>query len=147
MSMNIPWLDILKAAYPDVPTSEETEVAVVSPQYASDIAVIMSTTDRGSLNNYLMWRLVQAYMPFLSKAFREVVDLYRASLTGAEKPLERWEFCQDATERFFGHLTTSMLAARSPNSRRRRSWTFTMAPRLRRTCGSPIGRGLGGAGS
>ena len=32
-------------------SSEETEIVVVSPQYAEDIDVIMSTTDKGSLNN------------------------------------------------------------------------------------------------
>ncbi len=109
MSMNIPWLEILKAAYSDAPMSEETEVIMASPQYAADIAVIMSTTDRASLNNYLMWQLVQAYMPYLSKQFREVVELYRRTLTGAQKPLERWEMCAITTERFFGHLTDVMV--------------------------------------
>ena len=33
-SMNIPWLEILKAAYSDAPMSEEMEVVVASPQYA-----------------------------------------------------------------------------------------------------------------
>ena len=37
MSMNIPWLEILKAAYSDAPMSEETEVVVASPQYAGAI--------------------------------------------------------------------------------------------------------------
>ena len=110
MAINIPWLEILKSAYPDAPMSEETKVVVVSPQYAADIAVIMATTDRASLNNYLMWRLVQAYMPYLSKPFREVADLYRKSIAGAQKPLERWEFCQVTTERFFDHLLNSMFA-------------------------------------
>jgi predicted metalloendopeptidase len=108
MSMNIPWLEILKAAYSDAPMSEETEVVVASPQYAADIAVIMSTTDRASLNNYLMWQLVQVYMPYLSKQFREVLELYRKTLTGAQKPLERWEMCEITTERFFGHLMNAM---------------------------------------
>jgi endothelin-converting enzyme len=121
MSMNIPWLEILKAAFSDAPMSEETEVMVVSPQYAADIAVILSTTDRGSLNNYLMWRLVQSYMPYLSKTFREVADLYRKSLTGAQKPLERWEFCARTTEAFFGHLMNSMFARElGPDMRERR---------------------------
>ena len=35
-------------------SSEETKIVVVSPQYAADIDVIMSTTDKGSLNNYLV---------------------------------------------------------------------------------------------
>jgi len=68
----------------------------------------MSTTDRGSLNNYLMWQLAKSYMPYLSKPFQEAADLYRKSLTGAQKPLERWEFCEITAERFFGHLMTSI---------------------------------------
>ncbi len=64
--------------------------------------------DRGSLNNYLMWQLAKSYMPYLSKPFQEAADLYRKSLTSAQKPLERWEFCEVTAERFFGHLMTSM---------------------------------------
>ena len=118
-SMNVPWLEILKATYPEAPMSEETEVLVFSPQYLSDVAVILSTTDRASLNNYLMWRLVQSYMPFLSKTFREVVEQYRKSLEGAQKPLERWEFCQVTTERFFGHLLGAMYTRGQPRLRER----------------------------
>ncbi|QQP56615.1 Uncharacterized protein FKW44_001333, partial [Caligus rogercresseyi] len=113
MSMTIPWLEILKAAFSDASMSEETSLVVVSPQYVADIAVIMSTTDRGSLNNYLMWRLAETYMPYLSKTYREVVDVYRKSITGAQKPIERWEFCQDTTERFFGHYLNAIYSQRS----------------------------------
>ena len=64
---------------------------------------------RGSLNNYLVWKLVHKFLPYLSKAFTEVVDLYRNQLTGAQKSVQRWEFCADTTQMFFGHLTDSLL--------------------------------------
>ena len=116
MSMNIPWLEIAKAAFSEAPLSEDTQVVVISPQYVADIAVILSTTDRGSLNNYLMWQLARAYMPYLSKPFRESVDQYRKALTGASKPPERWEFCAFTTERFFSHLTSAMVAEARPRT-------------------------------
>jgi len=109
MSINVPWLEVLKACYPNAQMSEDTEVLVVSPQYNADIAVIMSTTDRGSLNNYLIWRLVHSYMPFLSRQFTEVVHLYRKLLTGARKPPPRWQFCAGITHKFFAHLLDSLL--------------------------------------
>ena len=112
-SMNIQWLEILKAAYSDAQMSEETEIVVVSPRYCADIGVIMSTTDRASLNNYLMWQVASAFMPYLAKPFREIGDLYRKSLTGVQRELDRWEFCEFTTERFFGHLITSMYAKES----------------------------------
>ena len=57
MSINIPWLEVLKACYPNAGIAEETEIIVVSPQYTADIAVIMSTTDR-----YKYCELCQLYM-------------------------------------------------------------------------------------
>ena len=50
MSINIPWLEVLKACYPNAQITEDTEILVVSPQYTADIAVIMSTTDRWVYN-------------------------------------------------------------------------------------------------
>ena len=51
MSINIPWLEVLKACYPNAQITEDTEILVVSPQYTADIAVIMSTTDRWVQNS------------------------------------------------------------------------------------------------
>ena len=109
MSINIPWLDVLKACYPSAKVSENTNVLVTSPQYAADIAVIMSTTDRASLNNYLIWRLVHKYMRYLSSTYTEVINMYRRLKVGARKPPERWEFCYDVTKQFFGHLMDTLL--------------------------------------
>ena len=76
----------------------------------SDLIVIkINFACRGSLNNYLVWKLVQKFLPYLSKAYTEVVDLYRKHLTGAQKPPQRWEFCADTTQGFFGHLMDSLL--------------------------------------
>lgn len=55
-------------------------------------------------------------MPYLSKAFRESVDLYSKALTGASKAPERWEFCALTTERFFAHLTSAMVADTRPRA-------------------------------
>ena len=79
-------------------------------RYCSDIAVIISTTDRASLNNYMMWQMAATFMPYLSKPFREIVDLYRKSLTGIQREHDRWEFCEKTTERFFSYLITAMFA-------------------------------------
>ncbi|CAG7720796.1 unnamed protein product, partial [Allacma fusca] len=44
-----------------------TEVLVSSEQYLVDISSIISTTDKGNLNNYLMWHFTHQYLPYLSK--------------------------------------------------------------------------------
>ena len=68
-----------------------SQVVVVSPQYCSDIGVIMSTTDRASMNNYLMWQLASSFMPYLAKPFREIGFLYKKALTGVQRDLDRWD--------------------------------------------------------
>ena len=117
MSINIPWVEVLKACFPSAKISENTDVIVVSPQYAADIAVIMSTTDRASLNNYLIWQLVHTYMPYLSSTYTEVMNMYLKFQTGAQKPLQRWEFCYDVTQKFFGHLMDSIYYETQVNKR------------------------------
>ena len=57
-----------------------------------------------------MWQMTAAFMPYLSKPFREIVDLYRKSLTGIQREYDRWEFCEITTERFFSYLITAMFA-------------------------------------
>ena len=58
----------------------------------------------------MMWQMAAAFMPYLSKPFREIVDLYRKSLTGIQREHDRWEFCEITTERFFSYLITAMFA-------------------------------------
>lgn len=50
-----------------------------------------------------------------------MTDLYRKALTGADKPLERWEFCEATVERFFGHLLNSLFAQAVKNRSERRT--------------------------
>ena len=54
--------------------------------------------------------MTAAFMPYLSKPFRDIVDLYRKSLTGVQRQYDRWEFCEITTERFFSYLITAMFA-------------------------------------
>ena len=61
MSINIPWLEVLKACYPNAQITEETEILVVSPQYTADIAVIMSTTDRLDLVMFLIFSNISPF--------------------------------------------------------------------------------------
>ena len=99
------------------------QVVVVSPQYCSDIGVIMSTTDRASMNNYLMWQLASSFMPYLAKPFREIGFLYKKALTGVQRDLDRWDkvhlfYCKQHINYWFqltvrGH-TLRMTAIFSP---------------------------------
>lgn len=70
--------------YPDVSLSENTEVIVTSLEYLSQLAQIISSTDRRTMNGYLIWTLVREYLPFLSDNYTAAMDSFNNELFGKE---------------------------------------------------------------
>ena len=79
MSINIPWLEVLKACYPNAQITEDTEILVVSPQYTADIAVIMSTTDRW-VYIYSSQRTFGEVFTIIEKAATRVFSWFKAQV-------------------------------------------------------------------
>lgn len=107
---SIPWRDILLAIYPKASVNEDTEILVVSPKFLVGVSRIISTSDRASLNNYLMWRLVNEYLPYLSSAFTDILDMYQKDLRGVAEPMPRWEKCVEVTRSVLGYAVGVMFA-------------------------------------
>lgn len=101
ISQRIKWIDHLKAFFTNAYISENTPVYTTSKQYLTDVSTILSTTDMGSLNSYLIWTLVFKYAPYLSEKYRTAYDTYLRVFTGAPEPQPRWEFCIEATNEVF----------------------------------------------
>lgn len=49
-----------------------------------------------------MWKMAEAYVPYLSVKFREIVKIYTAELTGEKDLPPRWETCVSLLQRFMG---------------------------------------------
>ncbi|CAH0384451.1 unnamed protein product [Bemisia tabaci] len=96
----VPLQEILIAKYPNAQIDDNTQLIVPHVEYLQEISKIISTTDRGSLNNYLLWKLTSEYVGYLSESFQELVSIYKKTVTGEEKIPERWEFCIETTEKF-----------------------------------------------
>ncbi|CAL4065627.1 unnamed protein product, partial [Meganyctiphanes norvegica] len=103
IARSVPWLDLLRKIFPNSKLDHRTDVLIVSRNYFSDLSELISTTDRGLLNNYLIFSFVTAYMPYLSADNKRVLDLYQQEFTGMKDPMERWEFCIETTNKFFGY--------------------------------------------
>ncbi|VEN42156.1 unnamed protein product, partial [Callosobruchus maculatus] len=98
----IKFYDILLAMYKDSQITDQTEVIVTSIDYLHQVAQIISTTDRKTMNGYLIWTLVREYVPFLSDKYTSVLHTFYSKLYGIEQPMERWEYCAELTNRFMG---------------------------------------------
>lgn len=55
------------------------------------------------LNDYFMWKMAEAYVPYLSVKFREIVKIYKSELTGEKDLPPRWESCVSLLQRFMGY--------------------------------------------
>ncbi|XP_021937704.1 protein gone early isoform X2 [Zootermopsis nevadensis] len=102
LAPSIPFHDILLAMFPKANIGDKTEVLMPSENYITKVSSILSTTDRGSLNNYMMWVLALHYLPYLSQEFRDTVNYFTKEMTGANEPLQRWEMCIETLQRFMG---------------------------------------------
>lgn len=116
--LKIPFFDILQEMYPEVAVTESTEVLVTSEKYLSQLAQIISSTDRRMLNGYLIWTLVRTYLPFLSDKYTSAMDSFNFELFGKKvnsersyivtgfilkgtlKSKKRWEICAGLVREF-----------------------------------------------
>ncbi|KAF7270096.1 hypothetical protein GWI33_016897 [Rhynchophorus ferrugineus] len=98
----IPFHDILQAMYPKANISENTEVIITSLSYLTQISQIIASTDRLTMNGYLIWSLVQKYIPFLADQYPPLLHSFNSALFGISQPLKRWEFCTSLLKTHMG---------------------------------------------
>ncbi|XP_049819342.1 protein gone early [Aethina tumida] len=113
-TVQLPLFDILTGMYPESGITLSSEVIVTSPEYLQEISVIVSSTDRKTMNGYLIWTLVRSYLPYLSSVFTSSWDTFNAELYGVQRSLERWETCARITRRFMGLASDALKEIENP---------------------------------
>ncbi|KAF4520934.1 hypothetical protein B566_EDAN008909 [Ephemera danica] len=108
LAQSIPLQEILRAMFPMATIDDKTELLVVSKQYLNKVSMIISTTDRSALNNYVMWTFASAYLQYLSQEYADIVNAYRREMTGAKNAIPRWEMCVSTLQRFMGLAVTAL---------------------------------------
>ncbi|XP_066139998.1 protein gone early [Euwallacea fornicatus] len=110
----IPFYDILQEIYSEITVSETTEVIVTSQEYLDEVAQIISSTDRRTLNGYLIWTLVRQYLPYLSDIYTSSVNSFYFELYGAPKSTKRWELCASLVRKYMPLATEYHLEKSHP---------------------------------
>lgn len=103
----VSWFDHLNMVFPSSNIRENTRV-VANKTYLTHVSRIISNSDDRALNNYMLWKVVHQYAPYLSNTFQQVLDNFQHALTGSTLPLDRWEFCIQETEKVFPLAITSL---------------------------------------
>mmetsp|Transcript_39287 Transcript_39287/g.58358 ORF Transcript_39287/g.58358 Transcript_39287/m.58358 type:complete len:702 (-) Transcript_39287:193-2298(-) len=77
------------------------------------MAEVVSTVVPETLKNYLRWRSVRAYAPYLSKAFvEENFDFYEKTLSGTQEIKPRWKRAMAFTESALGEALGQLYCAK-----------------------------------
>lgn len=90
------------------------------------------------LNDYFVWKLAEAYVPYLSVKFREIVKIYQAELTGEKDLPPRWEICVTLLQKFMGFGVAASLEPFVENKKEVVSTVNDMFNAIRETVRSKV---------
>ncbi|KAL8569747.1 hypothetical protein ACOMHN_007270 [Nucella lapillus] len=89
------WLKFLGDyfAVANISITEDTEIALVAEDYLRGMLDLIDQTDKRTVANYLLTRLVGGYVSYLSKDIRELNNHLRKVLSGVSVSGSRWDTC------------------------------------------------------
>ncbi len=110
---SIKWTDVLQRFFSKARLNDNTRVLLAFEGYFRNVSNVISTTDSRGLNDYLIWRMVSTYAPYLSRDFRLVHRNFRQTLLGMPSSMllddaHRWRFCLETTSKFMGYGLASL---------------------------------------
>ncbi|XP_035217684.1 neprilysin-2-like [Stegodyphus dumicola] len=88
LEREIDWLKFFKVLL-DEDVTEYDSLLIRDPKFLFTFADLIKKTNKRTIGNYMMWRVVHASLPFLSEYWRSIADSY--SLKKIEAP--RWRQC------------------------------------------------------
>ena len=109
----IPWDRILDLYFEKARLNENTRVLLAFETYFKNISNIFSGTDSIGVNDYMIWKFIMQYAPYLSKDFRIIHKNYQNALRGLlpTNMLEdeyRWKFCIETMSQRMGFALSSL---------------------------------------
>jgi putative endopeptidase len=86
-----PRLEVWREGF-DAPPHAFNEVVLRQPSFTEGVAKLFVASRLQAWKDWLSWRVIRGYAPYLSKAFtEELFDFYGRTLTGAQEQRERWK--------------------------------------------------------
>ncbi|CAD1468814.1 unnamed protein product, partial [Heterotrigona itama] len=95
------WREYLQEFINSPITEEEPIVAYAMP-YFMEMGRIVQRTDRRTLHNYILWRLVMSIMPHMIDEYQQKRVEFRKILLGILSERDRWSQCVEWTNKKLG---------------------------------------------
>lgn len=94
----IDWLSYINSKMYDRLVFNGTEIVIVQqPTYYDQLETILNQTDKRTLANYIIWRDLADYIPYLSADLRAIEFEFLRSVTGKSSKQARWSDCVKGT--------------------------------------------------
>ncbi|KAH8259078.1 hypothetical protein KR038_005784 [Drosophila bunnanda] len=90
---SLPILESLQAIFPKTKITEDTEVLVRDVEVLHAVSVLLSTSDKKPINNFIIWSLARQMLPHLSKEYRTLAENFDHSVYGRTASYPRWLVC------------------------------------------------------
>lgn len=130
---SVPFFDILSAMFPDAKLTKKSEIVVTASDHLVNVSLIISTTDRSALNDYMMWRLTIGFLPYLSKQYRNTVNEFHKHLYGTKELTPRWEMCIQTLQRFVGYGMEALAESVNGEADKKRKVVSEIFEKVRKT--------------
>lgn len=88
--------------------SNDEKLVSFAPEYMKDIADLLAKTDKRTIANYVVWRVVLEFMPDLPEVYQKVRRNYRARSQGITRDKPRWQKCVELTNEEMGMAVGAM---------------------------------------
>lgn len=89
-----------------IPPSETIDVLV--PIYFHRLGVILEKSRKETLANYIVWSVVQKFVPYMSSAYETILLQLKSRVYKVSSPSPRWQSCVSRTSNAMGFVTGAL---------------------------------------
>lgn len=88
--------------------NEDDRVILQQPSYFDQLDTILKQTDKRTIANFILWRELADYIPFLNESLLDKAFEFFKSFTGKTARLPRWSDCVKGVSSMLGIAVSSM---------------------------------------
>uniref|UniRef100_A0A8C6Y9I1 Endothelin-converting enzyme 1 n=1 Tax=Naja naja TaxID=35670 RepID=A0A8C6Y9I1_NAJNA len=105
----IDWMPLLKEFFDPVEINESEPVVVYAKEYLHRVSLLIQSTDKRVLRNYMIWHLVRKGAIFLDQRFQVAEQKFVEVIYGSKKTcVPRWKHCIVDTDNSLGFVLGAM---------------------------------------
>ncbi|XP_037927153.1 protein gone early isoform X2 [Hermetia illucens] len=90
---SLPIFESVQAIFSKTKITEKTEVLVRNVDTLETMSIIVSTSDRQPLNDFIIWSVARKYLPYMSREYRALIEDFEKVLHGHISTPPKWYFC------------------------------------------------------